>query len=510
MFKRQSWQLLGLWWLVLPTVTQAADLLSGELLVVGSDNIYGAGKTEPPYLGSATLEFPNNLTGGGTLPRIVRLPAQAQEVVFPNISGEIQCCEGATQNGAEGANFGLGKTELNALDGLSGIRLNKTMFLVGVFLADQISAETPVTLDFNGTTDFEQLNPSLQQVFFIGDGRNAQGIVQHFKIPQGATRLFLGFADGNEQGQVGFYNDNYGLLDVRYQIMGESTTTFQLPPTLDEGLIGYYTFEDALDYNDGTTTFNGNALDSSGFDFHARVSAGTTEGSNDTGVQFITQPTKYGKTVTFYSGELSLGRFAPLTRGNWTLATWFYHTPPRQDYSIVLKRLVTLAQFCSPSPLYIHQGELGFWTCRSDLTNLFPHSVFVGTGYTINQLAEGWHHLVAISDGKAIDYFVDGHKVGQVAEHVTHGYIFLGGNNGLTLDDFRIYNRRLSAREVAILAEQPENTEDSCVARYQWTGLLTIPCLVIGDSPPNYHVELQADIPTAPTALRLITIFEKQ
>jgi hypothetical protein len=514
MFKRQSWQLLGLWWLVLPTVTQAADLSSGELLVIGSDNIYGAGKTEPPYFGSATLEFPNNLTGGGTLPKIVSLPAQAQEVVFPKISGEIQCCAGATQNSAEGGNFGLGKTELNALDGLSGIRLDKTMFLVGVFLADQTVATAPATLDFNDMTDFDRLNPALQQVFFIGDGKNAHGSLQHFNIPQGATRLFLGFADGNEQGQVGFYNDNYGSLDVNYQVLGESTTVFQPPPTLDEGLIGYYTFEDAPEFTDGTTTFIGNVLDRSGFNFHAQLITNNTSDSSKSGVHFTVQPMKYGKSITFYNGDLlALGGYLQqMLQRNWSIATWFYHTPPRQNYSIVQRHLITLAEMCAPSPLYIQQGELGTWACLSDpATNGFPSPVFVGTGFTVHNLAEGWHHLAAISDGTVIDYFVDGHKVGQVgAGDATHGYVFLGGDDGLTLDDFRIYNRRLSAREVAILAEQPENTEDSCVAHYQWTGLLTIPCLVVGDSSPNYHVELQADVPTAPTALRLIKIFEKQ
>jgi len=511
MFKPQHWQLLGLWWLVLPTVTQAADLLSGELMVISSDNIYGAGKTEPPYFGSATLEFPNNLTGGGTLPKVLQLPANAQEIVFPNISGEVQCCSGATQNNADGGTFGLGKTQLNELDGLSGIRLDKTMFLVGVFLSEQISATAPATLDFNDMTGFDRLNPALQQIFFIGDGRNTQNVPQHFNIPQGATRLFLGFADGNEQGQVGFYNDNLGLLNVNYQVLGESTTVFQPPPTLDEGLLAYYTFEDAPEHNGvGVDSFIGNALDRSGFNFHAQLFAGTTE-TGASGVQFTTQPTKYGKSVTFYNnGELSLGRFAPLSRGNWSLTTWFYHTPSRQNYSIVQKRRITSAEMCSLSPLYIQQGELGFWACHSDSATSFPQSVFVGTGFTINQLNEGWHHLAAISNGTTTDYFVDGRKVGHVAEGTTHGYVFLGGDSGLTLDDFRIYNRRLSAREVAILAEQPENVEDSCVARYQWTGLLTIPCLSVADSLSVYRLELQADIPTAPTALRLLNITEKQ
>ncbi|MEZ5672130.1 MAG: LamG-like jellyroll fold domain-containing protein [Thiotrichaceae bacterium] len=523
MFKQQSWRLLGLCWLLLPNVIQAADLanlMSGEMMVVGSDNIYGAGKTETPFLGSATLEFPNNLTGGGTLPKLLQLPAKAQEVVFTNISGEVQCCSGATQNTADGGTFGLGKTALNEFENLSGIRLDKTMFLVGVFLADQPTTP-PATLDFNGMTDFEQLSPALQQVFFIGDGKNSEGKLQSFNIPQGATQLFLGFADGNEQGQVGFYNDNLGFLTVDYQMFGESTIVFQPPPTLNEGLLGYYTFEDKVEYNDGTTTFIGNALDRSGFNFHARLGSRISD-SNQSGVHFTFQPTKYGKSVTFYSGELALGSYGTrLLQGSWSIATWFYHTPPRQNYSVVQPRLLTLSEYCGPSPLYIEQGELGTWACVYPENNPFPSGVFIGTGFTINQLAEGWHHLAAISNDTTIDYFMDGHKVGQVQltgrtgtrgeGAATHGYVFLGGSDGLTLDDFRIYNRRLTAQEVAILAEQPaEVAEDSCTAHYQWTGLLTIPCLTVGDSAHSYRVELQADVPTAPTALRLKNIVEKQ
>lgn len=531
MFKRYSWQLLGLW-LLLPNAIQAADLanlMSGEMMVVGSDNIYGAGKNEPPFLGSATPKFPddlpNSLTGGGTLPKPVHLPPViAKKIVFTAISGEVTCCSGSgmtTLNSADGGTFGLGKTALNEFENLSGIRLDKTMFLVGVFLADQPTTTPPATLDFNGMTDFEQLSPALQQVFFIGDGKNLEGKLQSFNVPQGAKRLFLGFADGNEQGQVGFYNDNVGFLNVSYQVLGESTTVFQPPPTLNEGLLGYYTFEDEVEYNDGTTTFIGNALDRSGFNFHARFGSRMSD-SNQSGVHFTFQPTKYGKSVTFYSGELALGSYGTrLLQKNWSIATWFYHTPPRQNYSVVQRRLITLAEYCAPSPLYIEQGELGTWACAYPENNPFPSGVFIGTGFTINQLAEGWHHLAAISNDTTINYFMDGHKVGQVQltgrtgtrgeGAATHGYVFLGGIDGLTLDDFRIYNRRLTAQEVAILAEQPaEVAEDSCTAHYQWTGLLTIPCLIIGDSTHSYRVELQADVPTAPTALRLKNIVEKQ
>jgi hypothetical protein len=43
-------------------------------------------------------------------------------------------------------------------------------------------------------TSYDDLN--LKQPFFIGDGQTSTGTVQQFKIPPGATRLFLGPMDG--------------------------------------------------------------------------------------------------------------------------------------------------------------------------------------------------------------------------------------------------------------------------------------------------------------------------
>jgi hypothetical protein len=74
--------------------------------------------------------------------------------------------------------------------------------LVGVFLDDRQPDSTPApsALGFcgPGETSFASLSPGLKQVFFIGDGRtgNGSGVAQQFIIPSGASRLFLGTADG--------------------------------------------------------------------------------------------------------------------------------------------------------------------------------------------------------------------------------------------------------------------------------------------------------------------------
>ena len=73
--------------------------------------------------------------------------------------------------------------------------------LVGVFLgaAQPNLSAVPAELDFNDSAigiGFASLSPGLKQVFFIGDGLGAGGVMQSFIVPDGATRLYLGTMDG--------------------------------------------------------------------------------------------------------------------------------------------------------------------------------------------------------------------------------------------------------------------------------------------------------------------------
>lgn len=61
----------------------------------------------------------------------------------------------------------------------------------------------------------------IHQTFFIGDGRDLNGQVQRFHAPQGATRLFLGFAETfgfSGPGLPGFYDDNGGSLTATLKV----------------------------------------------------------------------------------------------------------------------------------------------------------------------------------------------------------------------------------------------------------------------------------------------------
>src|SRR5438067_10389313 len=98
------------------------------------------------------------------------------------------------------------------------------MFLVGVFLNDSEPIGLgPVRLDFSNNENYTVLSPLLNQTFFIGDGLTGtgSGSIQQIFVPTAATRLYLGFADGNDfTGPPGSYADNLGSLVATYNIAG--------------------------------------------------------------------------------------------------------------------------------------------------------------------------------------------------------------------------------------------------------------------------------------------------
>jgi hypothetical protein len=102
------------------------------------------------------------------------------------------------------------------------------MFLVGVFLgATEPADPAPSILDFTSNADFTSLSPLIGQTFFIGDGASNTGFGgngprQEFVVPNGATRLYLGFADAYAfVGDPGYYSDNGGSRSNRYRDRGE-------------------------------------------------------------------------------------------------------------------------------------------------------------------------------------------------------------------------------------------------------------------------------------------------
>jgi hypothetical protein len=169
-------------------------------------NIFGAGRAQPPEPAGG---------GAGTPPPSWRLPDGARTASFPEVTGSVTPNVGDGRlNGPEGDREGVGgqATDVSSWGGISGIvDGGGGMFLVGVFLTDvEPSEPTPERLDFTGGEEFDELAPQTGQTFYVGDGRG-----RTYRVPEGATRLFVGFADAFlYRGDPGWYGNNDGALRV--------------------------------------------------------------------------------------------------------------------------------------------------------------------------------------------------------------------------------------------------------------------------------------------------------
>jgi hypothetical protein len=96
--------------------------------------------------------------------------------------------------------------------------------LLGVFLNNTVpgssgAPSTPADLDFStdSSRSFQTLSPQLNQIFFIGDGRDDNGDVQQFVVPAGATRLYIATMDDYE------WNNNIGSFNLTIHAPGSVT-----------------------------------------------------------------------------------------------------------------------------------------------------------------------------------------------------------------------------------------------------------------------------------------------
>ena len=159
---------------------------------------------------------------GSTSPTVVRLGTHpASSVTFPSVTGQWDYTGGAPET-ADGLpvtphrECGGLTCRLVSRGGMSGIIDHQRFwYLAGVFLGRTLSTGTPRSLDFTTDHNFRTLTVKLGQVFFIGDGHNANGVLQSFPVPRGATRLVLGMPDICQPGgPPDCYFDNSGTLAV--------------------------------------------------------------------------------------------------------------------------------------------------------------------------------------------------------------------------------------------------------------------------------------------------------
>jgi hypothetical protein len=142
-----------------------------------------------------------NAISDGTDPVEGALVFDPGDVVrFTNVIGSTDCeaagdvCFPTGPDGNLGADRSV--AAVNVLSGIS-YRGDFSMPLVGVFLGASLPGVAPAALDFRGVENFQRVDPVPGQVFWIGDGLTGTGFgdVQEFGIPDGATRLVLGFID---------------------------------------------------------------------------------------------------------------------------------------------------------------------------------------------------------------------------------------------------------------------------------------------------------------------------
>lgn len=153
----------------------------------------------------------------GVLPTRVTLASGGSAITFERVVGKAGCMADAAF-GPDGGDCAGGYTDLTTPGNISGIVAHdRTLFMVGVFIGGA-PWSAPDRLDFSPEAlgvEFSELSPKIGQVFFIGDGSTASGVAQKFVIPDGASALYLGYADGwGFQGAPGAYGDNTGGLSV--------------------------------------------------------------------------------------------------------------------------------------------------------------------------------------------------------------------------------------------------------------------------------------------------------
>lgn len=185
-----------------------------KAVVPATADIFAAGQPSVPDLD----------LGGGTLPP--SLTVTEGSVLRFDAAGVVTCRFEYPFGGADGGGCIAGTYVDNPSFGsISGIVDHQApMVLVGVFTNGRPpTGGPPPSLDFSATAighDFPRLTPTLNQVFFIGDGKRSDSSAdrQLFVVPRGATHLYLGFPDAcafpGGSGNTGCYYDNAGFVKV--------------------------------------------------------------------------------------------------------------------------------------------------------------------------------------------------------------------------------------------------------------------------------------------------------
>jgi len=209
--------------LLLASLTLGSTARGGVITVQGTANIFGANHAPPN-----DTPAPGGLGGGTPAPFMLLGSSSGQVIVFDSVTGAVDFGGGMGLNGPDG--FASLAYTVTSWNGISGFSANRGAPLVGVFTsATEPIDPAPPTLDFVNNTSFVSLAPSLNQVFYIGDGLTGIGTGQNqqFFVPTGATRLYLGLVDAPGDLSVqppGGYFNNTGSFVVSVRAVPEPSS----------------------------------------------------------------------------------------------------------------------------------------------------------------------------------------------------------------------------------------------------------------------------------------------
>lgn len=151
-------------------------------------------------------------------------------ITLTNVSGTAQHATTGTADGPEGNlsqiySHGIdspGGPTPAAENGIADAVMPIDAFL-GVFLDASApnTSPAPARRDYTSAAARDQAtydDIALKQPFFIGDGKTSSGTVQQFRVPPGATRLYLGVMDGYE------WKNNSGTFSATITVLQTIST----------------------------------------------------------------------------------------------------------------------------------------------------------------------------------------------------------------------------------------------------------------------------------------------
>ncbi len=173
-------------------------------------------------------------TYGGTAQVVIPIAAGTTQITFSvSETSRVTVNSGGNYNDPDGVGSAQGEYNTGTSapgNNLSSINSPTAGYLAGAF-TDGTESQTATGLDYTSSSSVNSASysPTLDQVFFIGDGLTGDGTgsTQIFYVPTGATELVLGLADAcGYYGGPSCLTDNSGSFSVSYDESGAAT-----PPT---------------------------------------------------------------------------------------------------------------------------------------------------------------------------------------------------------------------------------------------------------------------------------------